>query len=186
MVKEVNRGWGRFCSRSCASIPKGHLTCSRHPQAGAGNHHFRNWASKRPIVYVNRYRAKNPDKVAAQKLMTAAIARGELVRPAVCQCCGGPSKRRLDGHHHDYDKPLDVVFVCRRCHAMLDELRRLGIAWQPADLNNIDPIPVRTVLLPVFDMRTALLDPSEDTAESDRRDHEGFAGKQPVNAAAVR
>lgn len=183
MVKEVNRGWGRFCSQSCASIPKGHRTFARHPQSGAGNFNFKDWASTRPSVYVNRYRAKNPEKVAAQKLMTAAIARGELVRPTACQCCGGPSKRRLDGHHPDYDKPLDVVFVCRRCHAMLDELRRLGIAWKGNDvLTNVDPVPVRTVLLPVYEIReAAFVDGRHEAAHGDQRHHEGFAAEQSIH-----
>jgi hypothetical protein len=37
------------------------------------------------------------------------------VRPARCQAfgCGGPGLHR---HHDRYDRPLDVVFLCRDCH----------------------------------------------------------------------
>jgi hypothetical protein len=40
--------------------------------------------------------------------------RGKLEqRP--CQRCGSPDSQM---HHHDYDRPLDVVWLCRPCHAL--------------------------------------------------------------------
>ncbi len=39
-------------------------------------------------------------------------------------------------------------FVCRKCHRELDEIRRHSIAL----LNNVDPAPVRTVEMPVYDL----------------------------------
>lgn len=41
--------------------------------------------------------------------------RGKLQR-LPCECCGDPDSQM---HHEDYDKPLDVVWLCRPCHLQL-------------------------------------------------------------------
>ena len=64
---------------------------------------------------------------AARKAVSRAIKAGRLERPPHCQACGkiGP----VDAHHHDYSKPLAVVFVCKPCHqqhhAMMDLIERV-------------------------------------------------------------
>ena len=50
----------------------------------------------------------------ARILLHNAVTRGRIVKPKECQDCGAAT--RLDGHHPDYTKPLDVVWVCRPCH----------------------------------------------------------------------
>jgi len=46
-----------------------------------------------------------------------AIRGGRVVKPTSCQECGAPvGKERLQGHHHDYSKPLDVEWLCIACH----------------------------------------------------------------------
>jgi len=49
-----------------------------------------------------------------------AIRRGKLVR-LPCEVCG---KKRVDGHHSDYNRPLDVKWLCRTHH--IEEHQRLG------------------------------------------------------------
>lgn len=56
------------------------------------------------------YRAQQ----AAGRAVLKAIQAGELVRPAVCSRCGGG--KRIEAHHPDYSKPLEVMWLCRRCH----------------------------------------------------------------------
>ncbi len=52
----------------------------------------------------------------------AAIKKGILTRPSSCSKCGSPDKKLRDGrtaiqaHHEDYSKPLDVEWLCVRCH----------------------------------------------------------------------
>ena len=45
-----------------------------------------------------------------------AIKLGHISRPEACQKCGvtGP----VHGHHYDYAKPFDVLWLCRKCHGI--------------------------------------------------------------------
>ena len=58
----------------------------------------------------------------AQNKMEKAVERGELVRPDRCESCGKNPGRGKDGrtlihgHHADYNRPLDVQWICQRCH----------------------------------------------------------------------
>lgn len=62
------------------------------------------------------------DKEKARRLVRTAIAQGKLIRPEVCEKCGKAPGKAIDGrpkihaHHHDYSKPLDVEWLCARCH----------------------------------------------------------------------
>ena len=44
-----------------------------------------------------------------------AIKEGKIVRSDECSSCG--KKCKPDGHHDDYNKPLEVIWVCKPCHA---------------------------------------------------------------------
>jgi hypothetical protein len=59
-----------------------------------------------------------------------AIKHGVLVRPPNCEECGVECKPQA--HHIDYDWPLAVEFLCRKCHKqrhpMSDEHRAATIA----------------------------------------------------------
>lgn len=59
---------------------------------------------------------------AARGVTERAIKNGRLVRPDACQQCGRGA--HIDAHHEDYSKPLDVVWLCRKCHARADAARR--------------------------------------------------------------
>jgi hypothetical protein len=54
-----------------------------------------------------------------------AVRDGALQRPDTCDLCGG-SKPRIEAHHRDYSKPLEVDWVCTPCHNALDEQMRLA------------------------------------------------------------
>ena len=54
----------------------------------------------------------------------SAIKRGDLKKPAGCECCGDPERKGRDGrsllqahHHNGYDEALDVQWLCTGCHA---------------------------------------------------------------------
>lgn len=39
---------------------------------------------------------------------------GLLIKPERCERCG--DRVLIEGHHDDYAKPLEVRWVCQRCH----------------------------------------------------------------------
>lgn len=68
---------------------------------------------------VGKNRSKGGDKYktrrAAQSLFWHAIERGKIIKPLFCVRCW--SAGRIHGHHYDYSKALDVVWLCESCHA---------------------------------------------------------------------
>lgn len=68
------------------------------------------------------YAAAQPQRERAHQLVAGAIKKGTLVRAEACERCG---KRptlpdRIEASHDSYDKPLEVEWLCRRCHAAKD------------------------------------------------------------------
>ena len=59
----------------------------------------------------------------AHSMVCTAVARGALVRSDVCAMCG-ESSSTIFGHHEDYDKPLEVIWVCPPCHSRIHSLRK--------------------------------------------------------------
>jgi len=76
----------------------------------------------RAIIYKSI--AKHFNKQAARVELNKAINRGEVVKPDTCEVCNG-TPDRLEAHHADYNKPLNVSWVCSGCHGTLDrEMRK--------------------------------------------------------------
>lgn len=69
-----------------------------------------------------RWRTDHPDRARAQQTAGNALRDGKLTKPTLCEGCGLP--KRLEKHHHDYSKPLLVVWLCKPCHAIADKIRR--------------------------------------------------------------
>lgn len=87
---------------------------------------------------VRRWKAANPEAVAAANrrwntknlervrmvqrawgFVHRAIQRGVLVRSSTCEACGA-NDRKITAAHHDYARPLDVRWLCHRCHIAWD------------------------------------------------------------------
>jgi len=50
-----------------------------------------------------------------------AIKTGALVRPEVCSSCDCICQAQA--HHHDYEKPLEVEWLCQGCHSVANKKR---------------------------------------------------------------
>ena len=62
----------------------------------------------------NRWRKEHNQRQKAWGALNDAIRYGKLERPTVCSRCG--SEGDIEAHHEDYSKPLDVMWLCVRCH----------------------------------------------------------------------
>lgn len=62
-----------------------------------------------------RWNKANPEKRRAHNKVANAIKAGRLEREP-CAFCGSPDS---EAHHHDYSKPLDIVWTCRLHHRRL-------------------------------------------------------------------
>jgi hypothetical protein len=65
----------------------------------------------------NEWASKNKYKVRAHKVVERALKRGLIVKPEFCMNCA--SSRRLEAHHDDYTKLLEVKWLCKICHETL-------------------------------------------------------------------
>lgn len=71
---------------------------------------------------VDAWVKRHPERNRAHDQVQRAVQSGDIQKPSACQWCG--RKVRLEGHHHDYTKPLDVTWLCKPCHCKADDLRR--------------------------------------------------------------
>lgn len=80
------------------------------------------WAAQnreRKTEQGKRYKERHSEKVRAHTAVAHAIRDGKLLKPDSCEDCGGlPPSSNLHGHHEDYSKPLEVEWLCTRCHGV--------------------------------------------------------------------
>ena len=69
--------------------------------------------NRQPKGYLRKYRKENPDKYHAHSILNSAIKSGRIKKEP-CEKCG--STKFVHGHHYDYAKPLEVMWLCCPCH----------------------------------------------------------------------
>ena len=65
--------------------------------------------------YVRKHQEKYPQKRKARVILNSAIKCKRITKQP-CEVCGS---LRVDGHHDDYSKPLEVRWLCRKHHLQL-------------------------------------------------------------------
>lgn len=63
------------------------------------------------------WRKNNRLQYCARGMLDNAVRDKRIIKPEICSVCG--DKTKLHGHHEDYYKPLDVIWVCVSCHGKL-------------------------------------------------------------------
>lgn len=66
--------------------------------------------------YLKQWREENPEAHAAHIAVRNALRSGALKR-LPCMFCG--AGEHVHAHHRDYSKPLDVKWLCAKCHHRL-------------------------------------------------------------------
>ena len=67
---------------------------------------------KRERIF-SRKRPKNK-KYLARKKLNNALKREDINKPNKCSDCG--KKAKVTAHHKNYEKPLDIEWLCYECH----------------------------------------------------------------------
>ena len=65
---------------------------------------------------LKRANTKFPSHLRARSKLNYAVRVGTVTKPGACSVCERTDKR-IEGHHMDYSKPLDVQWLCSGCHA---------------------------------------------------------------------
>src|SRR5208282_6622436 len=59
-------------------------------------------------------RGKHYAQSLAREAVDRALRRGKMTKPDTCSRCGASGV--IEGHHSDYSKVLEVVWLCSPCH----------------------------------------------------------------------
>jgi hypothetical protein len=123
----IDRKWPggnpkRFCSEKCR-----HKNWQvNNPKRSSDLHS--EWIARNPkraseiLSKSNKKFREDPNskpKIKAHQKIKYAVKIGKIQRPNECSCCHG--KGKIEGHHYiGYDHPLDVIWLCSKCHKKFD------------------------------------------------------------------
>jgi len=69
--------------------------------------------------YAITWLKKHPKERKAYSQFHYALYSGKLYKPKQCSQCG--ERKKIEAHHPDYTKPLEVIWLCRSCHKILHQ-----------------------------------------------------------------
>ncbi len=85
--------------------------------------YYREWYSKNGrtrsedyLGIIGDWKKRNPEKVKASQIVNKAIKDGKISKSKFCYDC--KRKTSLSGHHLDYSRPLEVLWLCSSCHKL--------------------------------------------------------------------
>ena len=134
--KELTGKKSKYCSYECQLLKIGRLSTPRYvlcvickrpilsrrgtSKYCSGSCRYENQKGKYKKDFIEaikrqkKYAEKHPEKVKAQKLLQYAVMRGNVLKSDYCEMCSVYCKTH--GHHSDYSKPYDVLWLCPKCH----------------------------------------------------------------------
>ena len=62
------------------------------------------------------YQQKYPERVRARCRLAYALKKGKIKLPLKCEKCG--KEGRVNAHHVNYSKALDIQWLCYSCHKL--------------------------------------------------------------------
>lgn len=70
--------------------------------------------SENYIDVISKWAKNNREKVNVSQKLRYAVNKEKIIKPKVCDHCH--EEKRIVGHHPDYTKPLEVLWLCYSCH----------------------------------------------------------------------
>ena len=98
----------------CKECTKNDVTKNRNAKLDYYRKKDRDRGSRQTSVDTRLYRANNPEKYAAHTALNNALRYGKIEK-APCMICGVVGNS-VHGHHDNYSRPLDVVWLCAPHH----------------------------------------------------------------------
>ncbi len=84
--------------------------CAGQVESQKDNKRYRKYQNKRLI----EKRKGNDQKFLARQIVHIALKGKMIIKPEVCTQC--MSREKIEAHHEDYSKPLEILWVCYECH----------------------------------------------------------------------
>ena len=100
---------GKLCKRDHLSERR---TCNGHCIECRTEYRLSDRHKDYAKAYQKKTRGKNPN--AYRSRAHYQYHKDKANTKTNCEKC--ESIEKVEAHHHDYDKPLDVTFLCKRCH----------------------------------------------------------------------
>lgn len=66
-------------------------------------------------------RRRHPKRDRARRILNYHVRKGNVQKPDRCEDCGRDDLR-MEAHHDDYDRPLDVDWLCSLCHGKTERV----------------------------------------------------------------
>ena len=122
IAEHLNKTWKAVeCKALRMGFKVGHRAKGRCQQ-GENNGNWKGGISKDKYHYKKLQVKRYPLKILARQAVQKALKSGRLFKPNKCEECKKIfSKDSIQGHHEDYDKPLEVRWLCRKCHREEDK-----------------------------------------------------------------
>lgn len=93
---------------------------NRHKNVEYYREYDRKRGNRQTKEYRQAYTERYAEKYKARYTMKNAIRDGRLIKLDHCEGCGG--NFHIEGHHEDYSKPLEVIWLCSACHSFVHSL----------------------------------------------------------------
>ena len=103
--KDGLQGWCKDCVRLYGQSEAGKRSDRKYSRSEKGREADR------------KHYYNSPEKAKALNALNHAIRDGKINRPDFCESCF--QEKFVEGHHPDYDKPLEVTWLCKKCHTEL-------------------------------------------------------------------
>lgn len=100
-----------YCSISC--LPQNQKGTKGRSQEKEKNANWKGGISKNRYRYKLIEKQRYPEKIKARDAVQKAKKSGKLI-VGPCSVCQATEK--IHAHHEDYSKPLDVIWLCNKCH----------------------------------------------------------------------
>lgn len=73
------------------------------------------------MISSDKHEKNHPEKVKARSELNNSIRKSLIIKPDQCSKCKKHFPiGKIEGHHIDYTRPLDVIWLCRPCHKMIE------------------------------------------------------------------